>query len=133
MDWIAAGDHTIAHLLVARGVALMYLMAFLNALNQFPALLGEHGLLPVPAFVRRVPFTAAPSLFHWRYSDALLRLVAGTGLLVSGAALVGLFDDVPTWAWMPAWLVLWALYQSIVNVGQTFYGFGWESLLREVG
>ena len=31
------------------------------------------------------------------------------------------------------WLALWALYVSIVNVGQTFYSFGWESLLCEVG
>ena len=34
---------------------------------------------------------------------------------------------------MLAWFVLWALYQSIVNVGQTFYGFGWESMLLEAG
>jgi Lipase maturation factor len=32
-----------------------------------------------------------------------------------------------------AWLALWALYLSIVNVGQTFYGFGWETLLLEAG
>ncbi len=31
------------------------------------------------------------------------------------------------------WLVPWALYLSIVNVGQTWYAFGWESLLLEVG
>src|SRR5205814_5463045 len=31
------------------------------------------------------------------------------------------------------WLVMWALYLSIVNVGQTFYGFGWESMLCEAG
>jgi hypothetical protein len=29
--------------------------------------------------------------------------------------------------------VLWILYLSFVNVGQTFYGFGWETLLCEVG
>ena len=32
-----------------------------------------------------------------------------------------------------AWLLLWALYLSFVNVGQVFYGFGWESLLLEAG
>jgi hypothetical protein len=30
-------------------------------------------------------------------------------------------------------LILWALYLSIVNVGQRFYSFGWESLLLEAG
>ncbi|RYH28818.1 hypothetical protein EON65_10740 [archaeon] len=28
---------------------------------------------------------------------------------------------------------LWALYFSIVNIGQTWYSFGWESQLLEVG
>jgi hypothetical protein len=32
-----------------------------------------------------------------------------------------------------AFLVMWVLYLSIVNVGQTFYGFGWETLLLEAG
>jgi hypothetical protein len=34
---------------------------------------------------------------------------------------------------MLVWLVLWVLYLSIVNVGQRFYSFGWESLLLEAG
>ena len=28
---------------------------------------------------------------------------------------------------------MWAIYLSLVNVGQIFYGFGWESLLLEAG
>ena len=31
------------------------------------------------------------------------------------------------------WAALWVLYLSFVNVGQTFYGFGWETLLLEAG
>ena len=31
------------------------------------------------------------------------------------------------------WLALWLLYLSFVNVGQIFYGFGWETLLLEAG
>lgn len=34
---------------------------------------------------------------------------------------------------MVLWLMPWAMYLSIVNVGQTWYAFGWESLLLEVG
>src|SRR4029450_6968284 len=34
---------------------------------------------------------------------------------------------------MAARLALGALYLSVVNVGQTFYGFGWETLLLEAG
>ena len=29
--------------------------------------------------------------------------------------------------------LMWALYLSFVNVGQTFYAFGWESILLETG
>ena len=133
MDWVGTGDYSIAHLLVTRGVALIYLIAFTVAHNQVPALLGENGLLPVPRFVDRVPFWRAPSLFHYGYSDRALRIVSWVGIAVSGAALIGALDRIPVWAWMIAWLTLWAHYQSIVNVGQIFYGFGWESLLLEVG
>ena len=31
------------------------------------------------------------------------------------------------------WGLVWLLYLSFVNVGQTFYGFGWETLLLESG
>jgi hypothetical protein len=30
-------------------------------------------------------------------------------------------------------LALWALYMSIVNVGQLWYGYGWEIQLLETG
>jgi hypothetical protein len=55
----------------------------------------------------------------------------GAGLAV--AALLGLPEQGPAWVSMTVWLALWALYLSIVNVGQTFYGFGWETLLLEAG
>ena len=34
---------------------------------------------------------------------------------------------------MLLWLLLWVCYLSIVNVGQIWYSFGWESLLLEAG
>jgi hypothetical protein len=34
---------------------------------------------------------------------------------------------------MLVWAALWVAYLSIVNIGQTFYAFGWESLLLEAG
>jgi len=49
------------------------------------------------------------------------------------AALVGLPDAWPIPLTMLLWAALWALYLSIVNVGQTFYSFGWETLLLETG
>jgi hypothetical protein len=111
----------------------IYLIAFLVAANQFPALLGERGLLPAPRFLAAVPFRRAPSLFHLRYSDRLLSMVAWAGVVLAAAVVAGVPQAGPVWASMLTWLALWVLYLSIVNVGQVFYGFGWESLLLEAG
>jgi hypothetical protein len=118
--------------LLQRGMAAIYLVAFISALNQFRPLLGERGLQPVPAFLKRASFWQAPSLFHFRYSDRFLVGVAWTGILLSCVALLGL-SELSAWISVPVWLALWVLYLSIVNVGQTFYGFGWESMLVEAG
>jgi hypothetical protein len=48
MDWFSAPDYRLTRFVMERGLGLIYLVAFLVALNQFPALLGEHGLLPAP-------------------------------------------------------------------------------------
>ena len=52
---------------------------------------------------------------------------------MSAGIVAGVADLVPLWAAMLMWLVLWVLYLSIVNVGQAWYSFGWESLLLEAG
>src|SRR5438552_5228511 len=132
-DWLHAPDYWIARLVLQRGLGLIYLIAFAVALEQFPALLGERGLLPVPRYLERASFLDAPSLFHFRYSDRLLRAVSLAGIVLSLAIVAGLPDRWPAPLTIALWLVVWALYLSIVNVGQTFYSFGWESLLLEAG
>jgi Lipase maturation factor len=133
VDWLWAPEYVGARTLVVRGVALIYLIGFTVAFNQFPALLGEHGLQPAPRFIAGVPFKRSPSLFYLRYSDTLLRAVAVVGMVLSALGLAGLLDHLPVYGWILVWLLLWVFYLSIVNIGQTFYGFGWESLLCEVG
>jgi hypothetical protein len=133
MTWLEAPDYWLARLAIERGIGAIYFVAFLVALKQFTPLLGERGLLPVPRFVAYAPFRASPSLFHLRYSDRLLRAVAWTGLATSAVVVSGVPDAWPLPLEMLAWAVLWALYLSIVNVGQTFYSFGWETLLLEAG
>ena len=46
MDWFAAPEYWFARVVLERGLGLVYLVAFANALNQFPTLLGERGLMP---------------------------------------------------------------------------------------
>ena len=127
------GDVWLVRLVLQRGLAALYLLAFVVVLRQFKALLGEEGLLPVPQFTARIGWRHAPSLFCWRYSDRLLTFIGSMGLALSAALLVGLPERGPYWATAISWLVLWLLYLSIMNVGQTFYAFGWESMLVEAG
>jgi hypothetical protein len=111
----------------------MYLVAFLVAANQFVPLLGVRGLEPVPEFVRAVPFRAAPSLFYLMPRDAAFRAAAWIGVLLSLFAVAGIPQRIGMAASAGVWFALWLLYLSFVNVGQTFYGFGWETLLLETG
>jgi hypothetical protein len=127
------GDVWLVRLLVQRGMAAIYLVAFLSVVRQFKPLLGEKGLLPVPEYLEGLTYRDAPSLFHWKFSDRLLDAVAWAGLLVSGCALLGLTEAGPIWLSVTAWLLMYVLYLSIVNVGQQFFGFGWESMLLEAG
>ncbi|ADG74708.1 protein of unknown function DUF1222 [Cellulomonas flavigena DSM 20109] len=133
MDWFDAEGYTVAREVVQRGVAAVYVVAFVAVLRQFRPLLGERGLLPVPAFTARVPFRASPSLFHRWYSDRLVVAVGATGVLVAVSLVAGVPQSGPPWAPLAAFGLLWVLYLSVVNVGQVFYGFGWESLLLEAG
>ncbi|MEU2582172.1 lipase maturation factor family protein [Streptomyces avermitilis] len=133
MQWFTATDYWWSRLVFQRALAVVYLVAFLGAALQFRALIGERGMLPVPRFVAQVPFRRAPSVFQLHYSDRFFVAWAGAGCAVSVALVAGLDSRLPLWGAMVLWLVPWVLYLSIVNVGQTWYGFGWESLLLEVG
>ena len=127
------GAFRLGNWLFQRGLAAIYLIAFLVALNQFPALLGEQGLLPVQVFMKRVPFVESPSLFYFAYSDRLFALAAWSGIFLAVIVLSGVLGNVAWWFSSATWLALFALYLSIVNVGQTFYAFGWELMLVEAG
>lgn len=133
MPELAAPDYATARLVIERGLALVYLIGFVVAIRQFPALCGERGLEPAPPFLARARFLEAPSLFHWGYSDRRLLVVSWLGVAISGLLVLGLPQGAPLPVTMAAWFVLWVLYQSISNIGGTFYSFGWESLLLEAG
>jgi len=119
--------------LFERALAALYLVAFIAAAKQFVPLLGEHGLEPVGRWVQQVPFRASPSLFYFFPKDSAFRAAAWIGIALAIAALSS-FPQQINWAVSAAvWTALWVLYLSFVNLGQTFYGFGWETLLCEVG
>ncbi|MFI6348494.1 lipase maturation factor family protein [Streptomyces sp. NPDC050560] len=133
MEWFTAPGYGLARLVFQKGLAALYLVAFLCAARQFRALVGARGMLPVPAFTARVPFRRAPSLFHAYYSDGFFAGVAWTGCAVAAALLAGADGLLPLWGAMLLWALPWALYLSVVNTGGVWYGFGWETLLLETG
>jgi len=120
---------------IARGLAVIYLSAFLVALNQAVPLIGEGGLLPAAWYLDDVRFHHGsslagffqrPSLFWISVSDAALTTLAGAGVVLALFALVG--------ASHPAlFFALWLVQLSFVHVGQVFWGYGWETLLLEAG
>jgi lipase maturation factor len=128
----AGSGYALSRLIFERSLALIYLIAFLCAANQFVPLLGEHGLLPVSRYVRAVPFTATPSVFYFAATDRAFRIAAWLGVAIAAGLVTGVLQRTGFGA-AASWAALWLLYLSFVNVGQTFYGFGWESMLLETG
>jgi len=120
-----------------RGLALLYLLAFLVAAFQFRPLAGEDGILPLGPFAERVAFRDRPSLFLLWPDDRVIGVAAWSGVALSVVALMAGPYWLPEPYAIPAaialWAVLWGLYQSFVNAGQLFYGYGWESMLLETG
>jgi hypothetical protein len=129
----AASTYWLTRFCFQRALAVIYGLGFLIALNQFRALCGRSGLLPLQLFLNKVGFWDAPSLFWINQSDGFITGLAALGLALSVFAFAGYSDAFGTALSVCTWVLLWLLYMSFVNVGQAFYGFGWESLLLETG
>lgn len=140
MDGFAAVDFEFARQVLQRGIAALYLIAFVSTLNQFRPLLGERGLLPAPELLawarssKSAGTLLRPTLFRrLRYTDRRLVALCAVGVAIAATLVCGIPQLGPPWVPMLAFLALWFSYMSIVSIGQTFYGFGWEMLLLEAG
>jgi hypothetical protein len=119
--------------LFARGLALTYAAAFLSFGVQARGLVGTHGILPAADLLeaaRRHFGDAAwlelPSVFWLRADDAALLAVCTAGVALSIALFFGIAPRITAAA-------LWALYLSLLPVGQIFLGYQWDALLLETG
>src|SRR5262245_30708231 len=126
-------DYWYSRWLLQRGLTLIYLVAFIVTVNQFLALAAGRGLLRAARFLREVPFRYAPSVFHWFSSDTAFRVCAWIGVALSVVALLGVTSRLGALPAAALWAALYVLYLSFINAGQTWYSFGWESLLVEIG
>lgn len=124
------GTFWLTRFVFLRALGFVYVVAFAVLWQQIVPLIGAHGLLPARLYLERVQhvlrFWQHPTLFYWGVSDTWLRATAALGLGLSILVLAGLDHAAVLW-------LLWALYISFVNIGQIFYGYGWESLLLETG
>src|SRR5215210_3196366 len=110
MPALRAPDYQFARFAIERGLGLLYLVAFIVAIRQFPALCGERGLEPATRILKLTTFWQTPSIFHLGYSDRSLRILSWTGALVAALVVAGLPQRAPLPVTMLVWLVLWALY-----------------------
>ena len=127
--------HWLTRFVLLRLLGFVYAAAFLSAALQLVPLVGHAGLLPADRFLERVAahfgsrgagFLELPTLFWLDVSDRALLAVSWTGFALAVAMGLGFANAVGCAA-------LWALYMSIVHVGQDWYGYGWEIQLLETG
>ena len=133
METVGVSQYWLTRFCFQRALGFVYFIAFLIVVNQFHPLLGERGLLPARLFIKRIEFWETPSLFWLNGSDRFISIIAWSSLLLSVTALTGLSDAFGIWVSSAVWFLLWLFYLSFVNIGQTFYSFGWETLLLETG
>lgn len=129
--WAEVSDAWLGRAVLEHGVAALLLIALVSTLAQFPGLLSSRGLMPIEPFVRRSRFRDRPSIFDLHYSDRFFRVLCWVGIALSAVTVAGVTAGLPAWGHVCVWLAMWAIYLSIVNVGQRWYGFLWEMLLCE--
>ncbi|XP_008631826.1 PREDICTED: lipase maturation factor 1 [Corvus brachyrhynchos] len=138
---LSPGTFWLTRIVLLRSIALLYFVAFLVAFHQNKQLIGEKGLLPCKLYLQDVKkyfkgkvgldaLSYAPTLIwflDWSDMDSTLDCLALAGLAVAAFVLL------TGCANMVLMSLLWLLYLSLVNVGQIWYSFGWESQLLETG
>jgi len=137
---IEAGSYWLTRIVFLRFIAFIYLVAFLVSLHQNKELIGNNGLTPARNFLLNVGdqfpdlysrMIHVPTLLWfgspWDDMDLVLDGIALTG---AGLAVVVLLTGVAN---MIVMFTMWILYHSLVNVGQAWFSFGWESQLLETG
>jgi hypothetical protein len=126
-------SYEVARWLFLRGLGVTFLIAFLSLWVQVQGLIGPEGILPVGDFLAAVGqqvgverYWLVPSLLWLGPGRLALHLVEGAGV---AAALMLVSDLRPRISLS----LCWALYLSLVAVGQDFLSFQWDSLLLETG
>ena len=130
-----APTYWLTRFVLLRWLGFVYLVAFFAAARQLVPLVGANGLTPAALFINQAReqfgsswagFKLMPMLFWFGDSDTALQVVPWLGVALSCLMLAGYTNSIIL-------AVMWFLYMSIVNVGQSWYGYGWEIQLLETG
>ncbi|XP_068973628.1 lipase maturation factor 2-like [Bombus flavifrons] len=126
--------------LFLRGICIIYLFAFLSFYIQIPGLYGDNGILPART---QLDLKSRSPLFHkLRQKPTLLWFAPYLGLnieyMLDVLSLVGValsFAGFISQRFCIAlvFALLWSLYYSLYQIGQTFMWFQWDVLLLEAG
>lgn len=131
----SGNEYRLTRFVILRLLGFVYAVAFLVAANQLVPLIGNHGLTPAHHFLadvhtqlhsRTQGMVHLPTLFWFGVSDQGLIIFAWIGFALSLVVFVGYANAILL-------AVLWAMYMSIVHIGQIWYGYGWETQLLETG
>jgi len=116
----AGNSYWLTRFVILRLLGIVYAVAFLVAAQQLVPLIGEHGLTPANHFLdgvqtqlgsRTAGMLRVPTLFWFGISDSALSIFAWIGFGLSLVVLGGYANAILLG-------VLWAMYMSIVHVGQ---------------
>ncbi|XP_076174887.1 lipase maturation factor 2 [Ptiloglossa arizonensis] len=126
--------------LFLRGICIVYLFAFLSFYVQIPGLYGDNGILPART---QVDLKArAPLLQKLKQKPTLLWFAPYLGLNVEYMLdILSLFGVILSFAGFVSqrfcialvFSLLWSLYYSVYQIGQTFMWYQWDVLLLEAG
>ena len=128
-------SYWLTRFVILRLLGFVYAIAFLVAAQQLVPLIGERGLTPANHFLssiqaqlgsRAAGMMQVPTLFWFGISDHALSIFAWVGFAFSLVVLGGYANAILL-------AVVWAMYMSIVHIGQIWYGYGWEIQLLETG
>jgi len=124
--------------LFLRGLALIYLIAFVSLWMQMDGLIGRQGIAPAQNLMQNLKkivsdrhigadrFHQVPTLGWWVVGDRALHWQCGAGIILSILLLGGI-------APAPPLFLLWAVYLSLSTLASPFLDFQWDILLLETG
>src|SRR5437660_319664 len=128
-------SYWLTRFVILRLVGFVYTIAFLVAGRQLVPLIGRQGLTPAHDYLyhihsvlgsRTEGMLQLPTLFWFGCTDLGMSIFAWIGFALSLIVLAGYANAILLAA-------LWVMYMSIVHIGQTWYGYGWEIQLLETG